>query len=88
MGKLLQQAWAVKRNFIKNKENESFDEILKVALANGALGGKLMGAGGQGFFYFFAHPSKHQKIINSLPQVKVWVPFNFAESGSRILKVA
>ena len=88
LGKLLQRAWAVKRNFVKKNENESFDEILKIAMANGALGGKLMGAGAQGFFYFFAHPSKHHKIIESLPKVRVWVPFNFTESGSRILKVA
>ena len=47
-----------------------------------AVGGKLMGAGGSGFFYFLSSPQKHEKIKRALPEVRVWVPFRFANKGS------
>lgn len=83
LGNLLKNAWNVKKQFSTKTENKNFEEIYEVANANGALGGKLMGAGGQGFFYFLAHPNKHEKIKKALPGVRVWVPFNFSKYGSR-----
>ena len=61
------------------------DSLYETAIRNGAFGGKLMGAGGGGFFFFIAPPDKHQKIRESLPQIKVWVPFRIDESGSQVI---
>ena len=85
IGSLLNQNWRVKRGLTKKVTNNSFDAIYDIALKNGALGGKLMGAGGGGFFYFLAPPQKHAKIRASLRQVNIWVPFKFATQGSILL---
>lgn len=88
IGKLLKHSWEIKRQFVSDIESERFNQIYEIALKNGAFGGKLMGAGAQGFFYFLAHPSKHGKIKEKLPGVKVWVPMHLSEKGSTILKIS
>ena len=82
IGKLLNHAWKLKKGFSDKISPQMFDEIYKTAVKNGAVGGKLMGAGGSGFFYFLAPPQKHEKIKRALPEVRVWVPFRFANKGS------
>ena len=51
----------------------------------GAYGGKLMGAGGGGFFMFLAPPDAHEKIKQAIPEINVWVPFAFDYEGSKII---
>lgn len=85
LGNLLNDSWAIKRNFTPMVSTQTFNQIYEVAVKNGALGGKLMGAGGGGFFYFLAPPQKHAKIKAALHQVKIWVPFNFSNNGSMLL---
>ena len=82
IGKLLNHAWNLKKGFSDKISPQMFDEIYKTAVKNGAVGGKLMGAGGSGFFYFLAPPQKHEKIKKALPEVRVWVPLRFANKGS------
>jgi D-glycero-alpha-D-manno-heptose-7-phosphate kinase len=60
------------------------DLIYETAIKNGALGGKLLGAGGGGFMLFYADRSKHQAIQKSL-QDKIFVPFRFENTGSKIV---
>ena len=72
----------LKKGFSDKISPQMFDEIYKTAVKNGAVGGKLMGAGGSGFFYFLAPPQKHEKIKKALPEVRVWVPLRFANKGS------
>ena len=61
---------------------DSADDLINTAIRAGAVGGKLMGAGGSGFFYVLADKSLHEMIKQSLPNVNVWVPINFDRSGS------
>lgn len=85
IGELLKKSWAHKKNLAKGVSSAWMDELYKTAIKNGAYGGKLMGAGGGGFFFFIAPPKKHQQIRDSLPQIKVWVPFKIDHSGSQII---
>ena len=59
------------------------DFIYKKAIENGALGGKLLGAGGGGFILFYASKEKHQEIINKLNHL-IHVPFKFENLGSTV----
>ena len=55
-----------------------------MARSNGALGGKLLGAGGGGFFLLFAPPERHRAIREALNKL-VYVPFRFEFSGSQVI---
>jgi len=59
------------------------DSIYHKAIQAGALGGKLLGAGGGGFMLLFAPPERHSHIIQSLGLIHV--PFAFDNSGSKIV---
>jgi D-glycero-alpha-D-manno-heptose-7-phosphate kinase len=54
-------------------------------MSAGAYGGKLMGAGGGGFFMFLASPEQHERIKLAIPEINVWVPFKFDFEGSTII---
>ena len=82
LGRLLNRAWKLKKKFSNKVSPELFDRIYDTAINMGAFCGKLMGAGGSGFFYFLAPPQKHSKIKSALRDVRVWVPFRFATKGS------
>ena len=82
-GKLLDEAWTIKRSISRNISTNLIDNIYETAKENGALGGKLMGAGGGGFMVFFAAPNKHKKIKRALSKL-VHVPFRFENSGSTV----
>lgn len=82
-GLLMDEAWKIKRGLSSNISNETIDEIYQTAMDNGAIGGKLMGAGGGGFMSFFAPPERHQDIISALAGF-VHVPFRFEQGGSII----
>jgi D-glycero-alpha-D-manno-heptose-7-phosphate kinase len=83
-GKLLHEAWRAKRSLSKQVSNRVVDEIYSAARSAGALGGKLMGAGGGGFMLLFARPSDHERIRERLSKL-VHVPFRFERAGSRII---
>ncbi|MFN0116717.1 MAG: kinase, partial [Elusimicrobiota bacterium] len=61
------------------------DLLYERARKAGAYGGKLLGAGGGGFIFFFAPPEIHDRIKKAVPEVKVWVPFKFESDGSQII---
>ena len=82
-GKLLDEAWTIKRSISRNISTNLIDNIYETARENGALGGKLMGAGGGGFMVFFAAPNKHKRIKRALSKL-VHVPFRFENSGSTV----
>jgi D-glycero-alpha-D-manno-heptose-7-phosphate kinase len=85
-GALLHDAWLDKKAVETSITNEYFDEIYERAISSGALGGKLLGAGGGGFFLFYVNPDNRQKVIDSVcdnTQCKVY-DFAFTEWGSRI----
>ena len=85
IGLLLQEQWNYKRTLTDSVSNSDINSIYDAAIKAGAYGGKLMGAGGGGFFMFLAPPEVHQKIKDALKQINVWIPFSFDYEGSKII---
>jgi D-glycero-alpha-D-manno-heptose-7-phosphate kinase len=83
-GRLLHQAWQLKRGLSTRVSTTEIDDIYSVAIKAGALGGKILGAGGGGFLLLFAEPEKQKAIKEALPHL-VHVPFAFENSGSRVV---
>lgn len=83
-GKLLDQTWRLKRGTGAKVSNGSIDELYDIALNAGALGGKLLGAGGGGFLLFYCEKEKQPALIKALAQLMV-VPFNFENEGAQVL---
>ena len=85
IGSLLDIQWHYKRQLTNDITTEYIDSIYQKARAAGAYGGKLMGAGGGGFFMFLASPEKHDIIKQAIPEINIWVPFKFDYEGSKII---
>ena len=85
IGRLLREQWVLKRSLTNDITTDYIDNIYNKAINAGAYGGKLMGAGGGGFFMFVAAPDTHEKIKKAIPEINVWVPFKFDYSGSQII---
>jgi D-glycero-alpha-D-manno-heptose-7-phosphate kinase len=83
-GELLHEAWQAKKDLSSDVTNSEVDGLYQEAKTAGAVGGKLMGAGGGGFMLLFAHPSQHKKIRERLGKL-LFVPFKFEFSGSQII---
>ena len=83
-GKLLNKTWKLKRSISNKISNPIVDNIYETALRAGAIGGKLLGAGGGGFMIFFVPPKKQPKVREAL-KVLLEVPFNFESEGSQII---
>ena len=83
-GHLLHETWQLKRSLTSSISSEGIDEIYETARKAGALGGKLLGAGGGGFMLFFVKPENQEAIKNTLSNL-VHVPFKFEYSGSQII---
>jgi D-glycero-alpha-D-manno-heptose-7-phosphate kinase len=82
-GRLLNEGWQYKKSLSNLVSNNEVDEIYEIALKTGALGGKLLGAGGGGFILFYAPQEKQSAIINKLKHL-IHVPFKFENSGSTV----
>ena len=83
-GKLLNEQWFLKKSLTKYISNKDIDNIYNAAMNAGAIGGKLLGAGGGGFLLFYAQKKNHKKIKQSLKD-KLFVPFRFEKTGSQII---
>jgi D-glycero-alpha-D-manno-heptose-7-phosphate kinase len=83
-GRLLADQWHLKKSMTNRISNPDIDAIYDAGIKAGAIGGKLLGAGGGGFMLFFAKPEFHSKIIESLSS-KLFVPFRFENTGSQII---
>jgi D-glycero-alpha-D-manno-heptose-7-phosphate kinase len=83
-GRLLHESWLIKKTFSDSVSNARCDEIYETARAAGAIGGKVLGAGGGGFMLFFAGPEKRGQIREKLKNL-VHVPFRFEPTGSQII---
>lgn len=83
-GQSLHEAWELKRQFSSKISNRRLDKIYSDALAHGALGGKLLGAGGGGFFLFYVTPFRKHELIANLEAAGLNVrPFRFEQDGLR-----
>lgn len=82
-GELLDDAWQLKKGLSDKISSSIVNEIYEAARSNGALGGKLLGAGGGGFILLYAKPEMQNKIKEALHQL-IHIPFKFESSGSTI----
>jgi D-glycero-alpha-D-manno-heptose-7-phosphate kinase len=83
-GKLLHESWQIKRTLTHKISNANIDEIYEAGLSAGALGGKLLGAGGGGFMLFFVPPEKRNALRERLKKL-LCVPFGFSHRGSHVV---
>jgi len=85
-GYLLNEAWQTKKSLEKTISNPQIDEIYERAMQCGALGGKLLGAGGGGFILFYCEPH-HQEQLRRAMNGLTEVPFGFDSQGTKVIYV-
>ncbi|MCK5180572.1 MAG: kinase [Candidatus Omnitrophica bacterium] len=83
-GKLLDESWKIKRGLSPKVSTPQIDDIYATAQRAGAIGGKVLGAGGGGFVMLFAPPSAQKKIKEKLKKLLL-VPFKFETLGTQII---
>jgi len=83
-GWMLQEAWEYKKSLSSSVSTSAIDEIYSKAIAAGALGGKILGAGGGGFILFFVPPEKQSAVRSSLAEL-IEVPFLFEQEGCSVV---
>lgn len=83
-GRLLDHTWRLKRQTGDKISTEGIDFLYESALKAGAVGGKLLGAGGGGFFVFYVEPDRQPQVKEAM-QGMLHVPFQFENSGTRII---
>ena len=83
-GRLLDTTWKLKRGTGSKVSNGSIDELYATAINAGALGGKLLGAGGGGFLLFYCEKGKQKALKKALDQFMI-VPFSFENEGTQVL---
>lgn len=83
-GKLLNEAWQVKRTLTNKISSPLIDEIYEAGRSAGALGGKLLGAGGGGFMLFFVRPEQREELRARLHRL-LCVPISFSTKGSQVV---
>lgn len=85
-GKILNDGWKLKREMANGVTNPLVDEIYDIAMKNGALGGKLLGAGGGGFLLFYCEEEKQKKLRGALNHL-VELPFDLETGGTKVVYV-
>lgn len=83
-GKLLDYAWKLKRGLTDKISNDEINRLYERGIKAGALGGKLLGAGGGGFMMFYVEKDKQESVKNELKEL-LYVPFQFENQGTRVL---
>ena len=83
-GWLLDRTWRLKRQTGAKVSTDSIDGIYEKGLAAGALGGKLLGAGGGGFLLFYV-PEEKQEAVKEAMKDLLYVPFRFEDGGTRVI---
>ena len=85
-GSILNEGWLLKRSLVKGISNNDIDEIYKKGIQAGALGGKLLGAGGAGFILFYC-PKDRQDSFRQEMKGFTETPFSFENHGSQVIYV-
>jgi D-glycero-alpha-D-manno-heptose-7-phosphate kinase len=83
-GRLLHENWKYKRSLSDRVSTAEIDSMYESAMQAGAIGGKILGAGGGGFLLLFARPERHAAIRERLKGL-IHVPFRFEFYGSRVV---
>lgn len=84
LGELLHASWRLKRELADNVSNRQIDEIYEAGREAGAIGGKLLGAGGGGFMVFLVEPEKREQVRERLKSL-IHVNIGFDNDGSKIV---
>ena len=85
-GELLHKAWEIKKSLESTISNPRIDDYYERALRAGALGGKLLGAGGDGFLLFFCEPHLQDRLRRELTDL-MEMPFLLEREGSKVIHV-
>ncbi len=83
-GRMLDDTWKIKRQTGSTVSNESIDALYDKGLKAGALGGKLLGAGGGGFLLFYVKPEDQPRVKEAMKDL-LYIPFRFENSGSKVI---
>lgn len=83
-GRLLDTTWQLKRQTGGAITTNSIDALYEKGIAAGALGGKLLGAGGGGFLLFYVQPEKKEAVMEAMKDM-LYVPFRFEVGGTRVI---
>lgn len=83
-GRLLDTTWKLKRQTGGSVSTNSIDELYQKGIEAGALGGKLLGAGGGGFLVFYVQPDKQEAVKNAMSNL-MHIPFEFENGGTRVI---
>ena len=86
-GKLLHETWLLKKSLSNKVSTSQIDDIYNLGMAAGALGGKILGAGGGGFILFYIDPEKQEDLKTALSGL-LHVPFRFDMLGSQVIYYA
>ena len=86
MGELLHENWMLKKSLASRITNQQIDDTYEIALKAGALGGKLLGAGGAGFMIFYVRPENQNKVRTALQNLRE-MRFEMDNSGASIVHV-
>ena len=84
LGKLLDYTWKLKRGTGNKVSNNSIDDLYDKGIKAGALGGKLLGAGGGGFLVFYVQPEKQKSVRKAMKDL-MYIPFEFENEGATII---
>ncbi|MBR6897979.1 MAG: kinase [Lachnospiraceae bacterium] len=83
-GRLLDKTWRLKRQTGGAITTNSIDALYEAGIAAGALGGKLLGAGGGGFLVFYVQPEKKPTVMEAMKDL-LYVPFRFEDGGTQVI---
>ncbi len=83
-GRLLDYTWKLKRGISSRISTDSIDAFYEKGLEAGALGGKLLGAGGGGFLLFYVEEDRQESVLKAMDKL-LYVPFEFENSGTRVI---
>ena len=83
-GRLLDVTWTLKRQTGDAITTNSIDALYEKGISAGALGGKLLGAGGGGFLVFYVQPEKKKEVMEAMKDL-LYIPFRFEDGGTQII---
>lgn len=83
-GRLLDDTWKLKRQTGSGISTDSIDSLYERGIKAGALGGKLLGAGGGGFLVFYVPKEKQEAVLKELSDL-LYIPFQFEEGGTQVI---
>lgn len=83
-GRMLDYTWRLKRQTGSAISNNCIDELYEKGMAAGALGGKLLGAGGGGFLVFYVQPDYRENVLRAMSDL-LYIPFKFEDGGTKVI---